>query len=330
MQLSGRLTCVTQSSSASSCRICARPGLSQFSRRGRLYDRCRHCGAVTRRLSPEDYRRLNPSYDPGPIAAHGGKATWRKYLAVDDKKQFLKPLVDPVGRPCRLLDVGCGAGGFLWAGRELGCEVRGIEPSEAHSRIARELDLPVSQGRFEPGSLQEHSFEIVLLSHVIEHILEPAPFLEALAKLLVVGGKLVVVTPNAASLVAVLSERYWVMLKPVDHVSMLTEKSFRAMGLERFGLLEFSQGEHSWEPLTALALAAKDAAKELTMPEPATTTKDAVTDAKAPALGKPPALLWRNGLQGLRSWLSLGSIPLHHLAVRMGRQACLTMTLTRT
>jgi SAM-dependent methyltransferase len=118
-------------------------------------------------------------------------------------------------------------GGYLLAARDLGYRSFGVEPSTQHSAAARRVtDLHIVDGYYRPGMLGL-SFDVVLLSHVLEHIYEPRVFLESLAEDLAPGGLLVVITPNVGSLAAKCLGRYWSMLKPIDHVSMLTKQALR-------------------------------------------------------------------------------------------------------
>jgi 2-polyprenyl-3-methyl-5-hydroxy-6-metoxy-1,4-benzoquinol methylase len=151
-------------------------------------------------LTYDEYLSLNPGYDPGPIEAFSDPESLRRFLQVDNKKIFLRKYIRPSApaRP-RLLDIGCGAGGYLLAGRELGFEVSGLEPSAEHSQIAREqLGFPVQTAYFQRDLLPSSSFDVIVLSHVIEPIYDPKSFLADVVDLLAPDGVLVVVTPNAA------------------------------------------------------------------------------------------------------------------------------------
>jgi SAM-dependent methyltransferase len=65
-----------------------------------------------------------------------------------------------------------------------------------------------------------------MLSHVIEHIFDPKKFISDLVGILKPGGALVVVTPNSDSLIARVTGAQWPMLKPVDHVSLISAKAY--------------------------------------------------------------------------------------------------------
>ena len=86
---------------------------------------CVSCGLVF--LSSFDHIR-DDFYESSEM--HGGEMpdvqTWLKETAWDDERrfQYLKSVLPN----CRLLDFGCGAGGFLLKARELAATAHGVEP----------------------------------------------------------------------------------------------------------------------------------------------------------------------------------------------------------
>lgn len=206
------------------CRICAKPLGSPYSRMGYEWAVCGHCKSIQKVMDKSGYHSLAPSYDPGCMFSDEmTDAQISRVLGVAEKTRILRSYRSR--EPQKFLDIGCGAGGYLLAARSLGFEVRGIEPSLSHSEVARtKLGLPVTNGYFESGKLSEQ-FDVVMLSHVIEHIFEPLKFIEDIFRVVAPGGALIVVTPNVESLSAKITGKYWSMLKPVDHVTMLGKRS---------------------------------------------------------------------------------------------------------
>lgn len=99
-----------------------------------------------------------------------------------------------------LLDVGCGIGMFLNEAQR-DWNAFGLEESP-HGRIFAQKRL----GLYVTEKLEElpvQHFDVVRLSHVIEHIPEPVPFMNWVYQLLNPGGILAVITPNREPLV------YW-------------------------------------------------------------------------------------------------------------------------
>lgn len=83
----------------------------------------------------------------------------------------LRSLDIPAGS--RVLEVGCGNGKTLSALREMGCEVVGMDFSEeAIKQCARLVPgIDVRQGDLLDMPFEDGSFDIVVMSHVLEHVL---------------------------------------------------------------------------------------------------------------------------------------------------------------
>ncbi len=99
----------------------------------------------------------------------------------------------------RLLDVGCGSGLFLQTMVNLGWAGTGVEPDAAAAEIARRRGLRVVTGTIEAARFPSGAFDIVTMSHVIEHVVDPIDTLRECGRVLCPGGRLIVVTPNAIS-----------------------------------------------------------------------------------------------------------------------------------
>ncbi len=99
----------------------------------------------------------------------------------------------------RLLDVGCGRGGFGAAlkRRRADMVVWGIEPSEAGAMVAATRLDRVIRSEF-PGPLprQAAPFDCVTFNDVLEHMADPAESLRAAGAVLRPGGYVVASIPN--------------------------------------------------------------------------------------------------------------------------------------
>lgn len=125
--------------------------------------------------------------------------------------------------PARLLDVGCGAGQFLYRSKALGYSVTGVEIDPKAINFARkELGLDVRAGGMDAIQKGE-SYDLVTAIGVLEHFLNPERFLCRVAKHLNNDGELLIGVPNAASLNRNLSRfgrHDWDMfLEPGHHYS---------------------------------------------------------------------------------------------------------------
>jgi 2-polyprenyl-3-methyl-5-hydroxy-6-metoxy-1,4-benzoquinol methylase len=101
----------------------------------------------------------------------------------------------------RLLDVGCGNGIFAARMRDLGWTVSGVEPDADAAALARDaFGLDVHTGTLEDARLPAAGYDAVTLNHVIEHVPDPQATLLECRRVLRPGGRLVIITPNIASL----------------------------------------------------------------------------------------------------------------------------------
>ena len=119
----------------------------------------------------------------------------------------------------RLLDVGCGSGGNLTTLQGQGWDVYGIEMSETAAAQARErVGDRIHVGTLETAPFGEESFDLVFLSHSLEHFFSPAEALARVRRLLKPNGMAVIAVPNAGSLEAKLFGLWWVPWDPPRHL----------------------------------------------------------------------------------------------------------------
>ena len=100
----------------------------------------------------------------------------------------------------RVLDVGCGQGHFVDFMMRSGWNVLGIDLSESAVEICRQYTLPVKKMDIFDSSLKAGSFDLLMVSEVIEHVHNPVQFIRRAEALLRPGGLLYLTTPNYASL----------------------------------------------------------------------------------------------------------------------------------
>lgn len=88
----------------------------------------------------------------------------------------------------RLLDVGCGNGGFLTLAQQAGWEVEGLDFDAAAVRTATSRGLSVRLGGLEVLKNLRDCYDVITLSHVVEHVYDPTSLLCGLRDLLKPGG----------------------------------------------------------------------------------------------------------------------------------------------
>lgn len=97
-----------------------------------------------------------------------------------------------------LLDYGCGAGFFLGAARDKSFQVKGVEPNFDARSIASNSGMDVCSPE-ELMNLQDNSFEVITLWHVLEHIHKLNASFDLLKSKLTSDGIMVIALPNMKS-----------------------------------------------------------------------------------------------------------------------------------
>ena len=183
------------------------------------------------------YARLTDSYFEPPAIP-------------EQYKQFYRSLEQLAKRHApgkTVLDVGCGDGLFL---ESLSNEwVKwGIEPSPIGVELARKRSLNVACGTLD-NSTGRYGVDLVCALDVIEHVLEPHSFLEAVKHQLNPGGIVLILTGDSTSLPARIAGAQWSYLRWCGHVSV-----FSARGLQRilrdhgFQILAWKRCHHPASP----------------------------------------------------------------------------------
>lgn len=100
----------------------------------------------------------------------------------------------------RILDVGCGAGSNARILKERGHLVWGITLSEEELRLSKPWCESIWLANVETDqfSLPTEHFDALLLSHVLEHLINPRETLVRLSRYIRKGGSILVAVPNMA------------------------------------------------------------------------------------------------------------------------------------
>jgi SAM-dependent methyltransferase len=153
-----------------------------------------------------------------PLAALHNTISFRAFVAASR------------GGAGRVLDVGCGRGDYLAAWQRLGWEVEGVESSPAAAEHARRLlGSRVHVGLVEDLELPQRHYDVVTMSHSLEHMRSPTATLAQLRRCLAGDGRLVIMVPNFASWDRRLFREGWYGLEVPRHLYHFEPDTLRAV-----------------------------------------------------------------------------------------------------
>jgi 2-polyprenyl-3-methyl-5-hydroxy-6-metoxy-1,4-benzoquinol methylase len=191
---------------------------------------CIDCGLVT--LSALGHIQPGFYEDSG---MHGGAErismeAWLKDTDWDDQRRFdmLKSMLPNK----KLLDFGCGAGGFLNKTRQLAESVEGVE-----------LEMRVQKYWYEQITIYPSvesagcAYDLITAFHVLEHLPEPRTMLKILANRLAKNGRLVIEVPSSEDVLLTLydSEAFQSFTYWSQHLFLFNAETLRRLA-EQAGL----------------------------------------------------------------------------------------------
>ena len=120
-------------------------------------------------------------------------------MVLRDHVSFVARAVRDSGENGPVLDVGCGGGLFLRLMAERGYRVAGLDLSIDAAAVAwRHYGVPVVCAILSESPIAAESCAAVTMFHVLEHLHDPARYIDSARALLKPGGRLIVQVPNAS------------------------------------------------------------------------------------------------------------------------------------
>ncbi|MCL2382386.1 MAG: class I SAM-dependent methyltransferase [Treponema sp.] len=211
------------------CALCGgllfRPSLSC---EGFSYVRCAGCGLVQinpQPLEEETRSRYGENYLAYELTNEEAFFNLQLLGLNDSGFDALERSFFSKGERPRVLDIGCATGRLLAHLRERGWQPSGVEisgPQAEYCRHERGLDvtsLPLEENAFPSGA-----FDVVLASHLIEHVNAPACLASEVSRILAPGGCFFVTTPNIDGFQARLFRGRW-RSAIFDHLYLFSVKT---------------------------------------------------------------------------------------------------------
>ena len=126
-----------------------------------------------------------------------------KSIALKNKLDLVNSLQPAKGS---ILDIGAGTGDFLSVVKENGWHTIGVEPSEKAKAIAKKKGVSFVG---ETSELENNSFDVISMWHVLEHVPNLDNQIKELKRLLKPNGTLIIAVPNFKSFDAKQYGNFW-------------------------------------------------------------------------------------------------------------------------
>ena len=187
-----------------SCPLCGgteRPVVSTADRHGKPLKTviCLNCGIVANDPIPTDdelaaFYRQDYRIEYKGAAEPRMRQVWRNFRGTEAHMREFRDYYE--GRK-RCLDLGSGSGEFMYLAGRIGIDCLGVEPNDGYSAYCREkLGLKVLSQTLEESEFPDGSFDLIRLSHVMEHMRDPVRSLKVLKRWLSDDGILYIEVPN--------------------------------------------------------------------------------------------------------------------------------------
>jgi 2-polyprenyl-3-methyl-5-hydroxy-6-metoxy-1,4-benzoquinol methylase len=126
-----------------------------------------------------------------------------KGIALKNKLKLINSSSSSKGK---LLDIGAGTGDFLLTAKENGWKTIGVEPSEKAKAIAIQKGI---QFVVSTQELESHSFDVITMWHVLEHVPNLDNQIKELKRLIKPNGTIIIAVPNFKSYDAKYYGKFW-------------------------------------------------------------------------------------------------------------------------
>lgn len=130
----------------------------------------------------------------------------------------------------KLLDIGAGTGDFLVAAQKEGWQATGIEPSAKAKAIALNKGVQFADSL---STLESHSFDVITMWHVLEHVPNLDEYLTELKRLIKPSGTIVIAVPNFKSFDANYYGKFWAAFDVPRHIWHFSKTAIEKLFAEK-------------------------------------------------------------------------------------------------
>lgn len=241
------------------CPVCNSESLYDFSSRDLMFDlhekfdyyRCQNCNFVFQNPipSPEKISSFYPNnydiYEENSRTKQVSslrKSILKKYYGYDHLQtlaffDLICPIIHKITNSKaisfisngKLLDVGCGNGRYLDGMKKLGWDAHGVEFNAHAVSVCKMSNLEVHLGDLFSAEFEDETFDVINVSHVIEHVPNPKGFFSELSRVLKKGGTLIIKTPNSNALGRALFNSNWFPNEVPRHLQLFSEANLKQL-----------------------------------------------------------------------------------------------------
>ena len=146
-----------------------------------------------------------------------------KSIALKNKLNLINSLQPNKGR---ILDIGAGTGDFLSVAKNDGWQTIGVEPSERAKSTAINKGISFVE---QTSELENHSFDMISMWHVLEHVPDLDKQIKELKRLLKPTGTLIIAVPNFKSFDAKHYGKFWAAYDVPIHFWHFSKKAIKLL-----------------------------------------------------------------------------------------------------
>jgi SAM-dependent methyltransferase len=220
---------------------------------------CRVCdlGLMRRAMTPDDIR---DSYDMAAYYTHGqshfpdvrpglSDRILVKLAYLADRGRMMDPARLAALQPglTTVLDIGCGGGEFVAGLAAPGRALFGVEPDPRATELALARGVTVETGTAEaiPTGIAARRYDLIVMTHVLEHCADPARALRNVRSLMAPGGGFYCEVPNCAARYFETYDEISEMLDVPRHMHFFTGKALRKL-MEIVGFTVVTEVHHGY------------------------------------------------------------------------------------
>lgn len=194
--------------------------------------RCKYCNLLYASPRELEYEHQDEPEEELIFEVNGyleQRCNKEKHQVADYAKtrQLLDSLYPERGK---VLEVGSGFGYLLSTFREDGWDVTGCDPWKAACTFARATHgIDARPVILEDACIADHTFDVVIMNHVIEHMPDPLSSLREINRVLKPGGHLVIETPRYDTLMFKLLGKRERSISCDGHIYFFTSESLEKL-----------------------------------------------------------------------------------------------------